>query len=415
MTQNYFEIDVSTIHQIENGIVLIGKLKFEELLLIHRLTERKENFLDPFDNTIKKISSEENKEFQRWLNPKKLKDIEDFLREESKKNKTSNSLGLFPTSLIVSLDLYEDYDSNQLEKEMNKAYDKSLSGCFISKDYKKLFIPKNNRIALIVDGQHRFVGTQRFIESLKKEDSLKRPFEFPVTFLVGFDIYQVAQIFATVNFEQKRVNTSIYYDIFGSIPLEPSDIKLAHDLALHLNNNENSPLKNMIKLLGKGEGLFSQAFFVRKMFIHLRKGGVWNDIYLDYKEKRGDKYKKLPIFMKLYLNCIKKVYSECWIEQVENKDGALKYEPNNRDYPYNYILCKPTGMGAFFRLINEFYPVIKNLSEQEAENKIIKILQKISPGEAKKLFNTEGPYGKSSSEGFVAKLYKELKGLYGFK
>lgn len=55
--------------------------------------------------------------------------------------------------------------------------------------------------------------------------------------------------------EQKPVNRSIYYDIFGSAPGELSEIKLAHDLTLHLNNNENSPIRGMIKLLGRGNGL----------------------------------------------------------------------------------------------------------------------------------------------------------------
>jgi hypothetical protein len=181
-----------------------------------------------------------------------------------------------------------------------------------------------------------------------------------------------------------------------------------------LNNNGESPIRKMIKLLGRGNGLFSQAFFVRKMQIHFNEGGVWREIYLDYLAS-GTKYKELPQFMKIYLRSIKEVYSKYWPEMIE-KNGEQVYNIYNRDFPYDYILCRPTGIGAFFKLINEFYPLVKKLSEQKMEEKIKKILEKIPKEKSKKLFsNIDGPYMKSSSEGIVSRLYKELKELYGFK
>lgn len=414
--KHFFPIDVSTIHQSDgSGNVLVGKLSFDQLNFIHKFTERKENLSDPFNkNETKKASSLEEKEFQRMFNEPKLKKMIKFLEENYKKGKFS--LGLFPTSMIIALELSEYTGETISLQKMDDIYEKNkkekiLTGCFIGDNLKTLFVPKDKRIALIVDGQHRLKSVQRFFKLLDDEN-FKNNFEFPVTFLVGFDDYEVSQIFAKVNFEQKKVNRSIYYDIFGSIP-ELSDIKLSHDLALHLNNNDYSPANGMIKLLGKGPGLFSQAFFVKKIKVHFKK--VWKEIYEDYLEG-GEIYKEeLPKFMRAYLNSIKNSYNNCWPEKIQNPEGELVYDLYNRDNPYEYILCKPTGMGAFFRLINEFYPIVKNLSEREMEEKITKILQKLSLEEVENLFSINGRYGKTSSEGFVSKLYKELKKLYGFR
>lgn len=403
-TNNYFQINVMPITQIHTGIVLIGKLQYKQLLTIHRLTERKESLTDPFDE--KKVNVEfEDEEFQRQLSPNKLNKIVKFLKEQFELYKEKKSIGLFPTAMIVALDHDVDYEPDKLdEKFLEKEYYDKLSSCFI-KDDSLLFIPKNRRIALIVDGQHRFYGVKKFYESLQKEDDKKliEDFEFPTTFLIGFDIYQLGEIFATVNFNQKPVNRSLYYDIFGSVPeTEKNDIKLAHDLALHLNNNEESPIKDMIKMLGKGYGLFSQSFFVEKMLIHFKKGGVWEKIYADYMNN-GKEYKKLPIFMKIYLNCVEEAYISAWPTQVE-RNGRLVYSP----YAYEFILCKTTGMGAIFRLIKDIYPLVENLSREEMRDKILEILNRIEK-DYTNIFSKKGEFGGTGGEGLQVKLYKFLK------
>ncbi|MCZ7404646.1 MAG: hypothetical protein O8C67_06905, partial [Candidatus Methanoperedens sp.] len=244
-----------------------------------------------------------------------------------------------------------------------------------------------------------------FYESLQKEEDKKKidDFEFPTTFLIGFDIYQLGKIFAKVNFTQKPVNKSLYYDIFGSIPeTEKNEIKLAHDLAMHLNNNEESPIKDMIKMLGKGPGLFSQSFFVEKMLIHFRNKGVWEKIFADYLTN-GKEYKKLPIFMKIYLGCVEEVFITAWPIRI-NKDSKLVYST----YNYGFILCKTTGMGAILKLIKDVYPLVENLSEKEMREKILEILKRIEKDYVK-IFSNQGDFGGTGGEGLQDKLYKFLK------
>jgi DGQHR domain-containing protein len=410
----YISLNVLKLHQIQNGVVVVGKLKFTELLEIYKLTERQENYSDPY--TPKKEKEEIEEQFQRQLSQNKLTKIIKYLNENLDLVKNDTALGLFPTSLIISLEhdieyTQQDLNNQKLEIFLKKNFSRN---CFIKKEknseYLTLFIPKNNGISLIVDGQHRFVGFKNFYEQLNSENKeLVKNFEFSVTILVGFDLYQIGQVFANVNFTQKPVNRSLYYDIFGSVPGQLADISLAHDITLHMNNYKKSPLFNMIKLLGKGNGLFSQAFFVKRILSLIGKKGIWYDIYLDY-INGGKQYVKIVSFLKIYFNIIKKSYPECWaLMNFMNKDsGELNY--NSREY--GFVLCKPTGIGAFFRLITDIYPVMSSFSEDEISFKLLKIFEKISNSDAKELFSSNGRFGSMSSEGTVTRLYRELKLKY---
>lgn len=399
---NYIQINVIDIKQLQTGKVVVGKLKFSELLDIHRLTERKESQVDPFELGPIDINKEDE-EFQRQLSQNKLTKIANYLKDNFNLLKEEKAIGLFPTSIILALKHDIDYDPKEINTQyLEKIYDKDLSNCFINEDEKLLFIPRNKRIALIVDGQHRFYGVYKFYNFLSTRDDKEiiENFEFVTSFLIGFEIYDIGKTFATVNFTQKPVNRSLYYDIFGSVPdIERNEIKLAHDLALHLNNNDKSPIKGMIKMLGKGYGLFSQAFIVEKILIHFRKNGVWEKIYSDYLTA-GKEYKKLPTFFRVYLNCVKDKFSIAW----PKPNNKYIYTP----FKYDFVLCKTTGMGAILRLIKDIYPLVENLPEEVMYNTINSIFNNFS-GNAERLFSREDEFGGAGSEGLQVKLYKELR------
>ncbi len=413
--ENYFQIEVMPVRQTQTGLVFLGKISFEQLLVIHRLTERIENWVaDPFDGKKREeIIEEKDKEFQRQLSKGKLRKICEFLKNSLENFKKGKSIELFPTSIILSLDHDAEYDKTNLNEEfLQSIYSMDLTSCFISEGDTKIFIPKNKKISLIVDGQHRFYGVKEFYDSLANETDRKliKELEFIATFLIGFDVYELGRVFATVNFEQKPVNRSLYYDIFGSMPeTERNDIKLAHDLALHLNNNVASPIKNMIKMLGRGYGLFSQAFFVENMLVYFKEKGVWEKIYTDYLVG-GKEYSKLPIFMNAYLSAIKESYKSAWPHPVTIEEGKEGYSA----YAYDYILCKTTGMGAFFRLIKDIYPLIENkLSDVDAAKKeALKYLSKITDAQSATIFSKDGEFGKAGSLGLQQKLYQFLKSRF---
>jgi DGQHR domain-containing protein len=266
--KNFIKISALEVLQLnsKSGAVYTARITFNELLQIRRLTERKESTYDPFgERSISSNIIEEEEEFQRHLNKSKLNDISNYLKDEFDKQ---NEGIIYPSSVILSLDINED-DSDKLnEDKIDSSYYNGLNSCYTidNNGITSIYIPKTKRICLIVDGQHRFSGLKKFYDetkdSAKKEKILN--FQFIATILLGYDPFQVAEVFANVNFNQKPVNKSLYYDIFGSAAKEKNEIQLAHFLALHMQNNELSPLNGMIKLLGKGYGLFSQALKMKK-------------------------------------------------------------------------------------------------------------------------------------------------------
>ncbi len=430
-TNNYIKLSVVQVRQLQNGIVFTGKMKFSQLNQVYKLTERREKTLDPFDNSPIDEAKVSN-EFQRQLSIKKLKEIQHYLFEEIQQIAKKKSLGMFPSSVILYNRYYEiddlvfdkgnesiaDNDEvNLTESIIDKSYNSSLDCCFYIKDNNQqdlytLYIPNNPNSTLIVDGQHRFFGTKMLFDSLndKTMKAIVNDFEFIITYLVGFDIYEVGQIFATVNFNQKPVNRSLYYDIFGSAPQTDregnlqNDIRLAHDLTVHLNNNQNSPIESMIKLLGKGYGLFSQAFFVFNM-LRVFRTGIWNHYLIDY-INQGNEYRDISKFMKSYFQALQECYPSAWPEKI-SKNNSLIYS----SFSYEYILCKTTGLGAYFRLIKNIYPVVKDEPDKFKEN-IKKVFSKLDNESASVLFSKRGPYGGSGSEGLQDKLYKHLLSAY---
>lgn len=422
--EKYIILDMVQVSQLQSGIVFTGKMKFGQLNQIYKLTERKESIDDPFGNSAITFDSS-SQEFQRQLSQKKLGEIESYLREEMNQREAGKSLAMFPSSLILYNRAFEPDDINNganendpiSEQAILQSYTPKLDCCFYltsreRPDLYKLYIPRNRGITLIVDGQHRFIGTQRFFNSLKGSvQGEVENFEFIVTYLVGFDLYEVGQIFATVNFNQKPVNRSLYYDIFGSAPQTDrdgklqNDIRLAHDLALHLHNNETSPLQFMIKLLGKGYGLFSQAFFVDKMIRYVFKSNIWDSLIIDY-QNGGHEYKIIAKFMKDYFAALQEAYPDAWPNKV-SREGHQVYS----SYSYDFILCKTTGLGAYFRLIRNIYPLVAHDQENFKEN-VLLIFRKLQRNEAKTLFSKNGEYGGAGSEGLQDKLYKSLLSKY---
>lgn len=420
LDEKYIVLDMVQVSQLQSGIVFTGKMKFGQLSQIYKLTERQESVDDPF-GTSKITFDHDGQEFQRQLSQKKLGEIESYLRDEMEQRGEGKSLAMFPSSLILYNRAYEPDDvenGDEITPEiLLRSYKPDLDCCFYlpsvgGDGLYKLYIPRNEKITLIVDGQHRFIGTRRFYNSLSESDKgLVENFEFIVTYLVGFDLYEVGQIFATVNFNQKPVNRSLYYDIFGSAPQTDrdgklqNDIRLAHDLVLHLNNNETSPIRSMIKLLGKGFGLFSQAFFVDKLIRYVFKSGIWDELLIDYL-KGGKEYRVIAIFMKEYFAALMEAYPAAWPTKTL-RDNTSVYS----SYHYEYVLCKTTGLGAYFRLIKHIYPVVADDPSNFRTN-ILKIFHRLTNDEAQVLFAKSGDFGGAAGEGLQDKLYRYLLSKY---
>lgn len=161
---------------------------------------------------------------------RKLKD--DRIKEIGLYCKATNAT--FPNSIILSANYNENGEY---------VNDKSIRW-YISED--QLIIPEKLKLASIIDGQHRIEGLREAIKSEDFED-------FDILCSVYFDMpfSQQAEVFTSINFNQKKVDKSVAYELFG-YDLDNTDKQfwspdtLAVYFARVLNNDPTSPLKGRI-------------------------------------------------------------------------------------------------------------------------------------------------------------------------
>lgn len=95
-------------------------------------------------------------------------------------------------------------------------------------------------VASIIDGQHRVEGLTAFAGEA---------FQVTISIFVGADLATQANIFATVNLAQTKVNRSLAYDLLDYEKLR-SPQKTAHQIAVTLDQLEFSPYFRRVKRLG---------------------------------------------------------------------------------------------------------------------------------------------------------------------
>lgn len=101
---------------------------------------------------------------------------------------------------------------------------------------------KHDRIFFsIIDGQHRLAG-------IRKAEMLGE-FTLPVVLILDTFVEQDAEIFVTINGNQRSVSKSLLYDLFG-LSKKRSVEKVCHTIIKALNKDDDSKIKFKIKMLG---------------------------------------------------------------------------------------------------------------------------------------------------------------------
>lgn len=177
---------------------------------------------------------------QRLMNPKRLQMIAEYINRPD---------AAFPNSIIIAANfrkedgLMED-DDLELEDGHPEATGRRWSVEEQDDGYCTLRIPTKEKLAAIIDGQHRLFA---FVNA--------RPQRLDMSLICSIFLdlpkpYQ-AQLFATINSTQKPVDKSLTYELFGyNIEEEDekfwSPDKLAVFLTRRLGTDEKSPLKGRI-------------------------------------------------------------------------------------------------------------------------------------------------------------------------
>ena len=177
---------------------------------------------------------------QRPVNPKRAEDLERYVNDKD---------ATFPTSIVIAVDA----DCAEYDVESNEIRLTGYDG-----DPEKDPIPLT-QVARVLDGQHRIAGLLAYEQN--------KPFDVNVTVFVGLDLPDQANIFATVNLEQTKVNRSIAFDLL-ELAKARSPQKTCHNVAITLDKETESPFYHMIKRLGVatpgrgGTETLAQATFV---------------------------------------------------------------------------------------------------------------------------------------------------------
>ena len=153
----------------------------------------------------------------------------------------------------------------------------------------KLKIRADNKVARILDGQHRIEGLRNGFKNYDNDPV----FQFNVTIFVDMDIDDQAQIFSVINKAQTKVNNSLVYDLY-EYAKHRSPQKTAHDIVRLLNKIPESPCHKKIKILGTAQNkeleTIAQATFVELILKYITTNAMLDRDIL----KRG---KKLAPFM----------------------------------------------------------------------------------------------------------------------
>lgn len=311
--------------------ILQANIPFLKLREKARFTYMKDPAEDIYDENEPLPKQED---YQRRIKEDRIKDIKAYIRNSILNEHHGVQVSaIFPTAMLLATTINED-----TEYAIGKELD--LSSIYDKLDY-----------FYVVDGQHRLKGMEELYREVteyrllydKNDEVLKDyldKYVFNCTILLNFDLWEQAQVFADVNFNQTRVNKSLYFSIYGmNYSKNPSDwtrnyIFIAHRLVKFMNNTDSSPLKGCVKMLGTGKGFISQAFFAEALIPFIKSPrGMWYVNPRDLSSKPNYRYMAVELIS--YFDAVKTVLNAYWPEGNTHRS----------------ILCKTTGIGAMVRLM----------------------------------------------------------------
>src|SRR5512143_711820 len=128
-----------------------------------------------------------------------------------------------------------------------------------------LKVPEREGILRAIDGQHRLLALHADIDRFGGED-----FTVPAIIFDRLPEDHVVQMFVTINAKHTRLNASHLVSLSGRQLYRDEALATGHDVVRALNDREDSPLYDEIKLLGVGRGRVAQAHLaqeLKKLFV----------------------------------------------------------------------------------------------------------------------------------------------------
>ena len=192
----------------------------------------------------------------------------------------------------------------------------------------------------------------------------------------------VVQMFVTINAKHTRLNASHLVSLSGRQLYRDENLAMAHDVVRALNDREDSPLYDEIKLLGVGRGRVAQAPLAQEL-----KKLFASDAF---PARRGaDLHEDAKKFFVNYFKQIALVFGGAW---------------NGR----KYSIRSASALRAFIRVAPD---VARRLDQEHAERTDFRAIGRVIAPWGRRIgdlrFETEGAWKRNGSS--VEQLAKELR------
>jgi DGQHR domain-containing protein len=241
-----------------------------------------------------------------------------------------------------------------------------------------LKIPEREGALRAIDGQHRLLALHADLDKFEGER-----FTVPAIIFDKLPEDHVVQMFVTINAKHTRLNASHLVSLSGRQLYRDEALAAAHDVVRALNDREDSPLYDEIKLLGVGTGRVAQAPLaqeLKKLFASeaFGPGKKTTDFQDDAKKFFVNYFKQIAV-----------VFNAAW---------------NGR----KYSIKSATALRAFIRVAPD---VVRRLDQEHADRTDFRAIGRVIAPWGRRIgdlrFETEGSWKRAGTT--VDSLAKELR------
>jgi len=241
-----------------------------------------------------------------------------------------------------------------------------------------LKVPEREGILRAIDGQHRLLALHADIDRFRDEE-----FAVPAIIFDRLPEDHVVQMFVTINAKHTRLNASHLVSLSGRQLYRDEALATGHDIVRALNDREDSPLYDEIKLLGVGRGRVAQAPLAQELKKLFGDDGVFAN------KRSGDVHEEARKFFVNYFKQIALVFGGAW---------------NGR----KYSIRSAAALRAFIRVAPD---VIRRLDQEHADRSDFRAIGRVIAPWGRRIgdlrFETEGAWKRTGSG--VDALAKELR------
>ena len=241
-----------------------------------------------------------------------------------------------------------------------------------------LKVPEREGILRAIDGQHRLLALHADIAQMSGDE-----FSVPAIIFDRLPEDHVVQMFVTINAKHTRLNASHLVSLSGRQLYRDQALAAAHDVVRALNDRDDSPLHDQIKLLGVGRGRVAQAPLaqeLKRLFAAEAFGtGRKSDAFLEDSKK----------FFVNYFKQVALVFGAAW---------------NGR----KYSIRSASALRAFIRVAPD---VVRRLDQEHADRADFRAIGRVIAPWGRRIgdlrFETDGAWKRTGTT--VDSLAKELK------